>query len=406
MMRGQLPALSPLAPMGLVRATMRAASSPERSRADLRSHLTRRFGAARALLTGSGTQALQVALEVASSLRSGGTDTVALPAYSCYDLITAATGSGSRVSFYDVDPRTLSPDMDSLRQALRGGASAVVVANLFGYPVDWDAVRAEATAAGAVLVEDAAQGLGSSWKGRGWGTFGDLTVLSFGRGKGWTGGAGGALLARPSAAAALEERVSPRGLPASSVASGLRAGAVSLAQLTLGRPAFYGLVASLPGTGLGETHLEDPSDPVDIPAFSAAAVLEHAEMSEGAVEIRRSWAAAWRAVAEAGPMSACVPLEEGESGFLRFGATCPSGALCQSLASALRAHGVMRSYPKPLPALEASAGLAAGPVDVPPGAAQLAERLLTFPTHPLVSGRDVENVTRRTRSFSGVDDTH
>ena len=48
---------------------------------------------------------------------------------------------------------------------------------------------------GLAVVEDAAQGLGATWRGRPLGSFGDVSVLSFGRGKGWTGGVGGALLA-------------------------------------------------------------------------------------------------------------------------------------------------------------------------------------------------------------------
>jgi hypothetical protein len=175
-----------------------------------------------------------------------------------------------------------------------------------------------------------------------------------------------------------------------------------LAQVILGRPMLYGLVSSIPGTGLGETHLKEPTEPRGIPAFSAAAALEHAEVAEGVMRMRRAWAEAWRSATETLPVLAATPLEKGGSGFLRFAATCPAGADVDGLAAALKVFGVMRSYPQALPALEVAGRLAGGVVGVPPGAAHLASSLLTFPTHPLVSRRDVDQAIRRTKSFRGV----
>ena len=85
-----------------------------------------------------------------------GSPTVALPAYGCYDLATAAIGSEARVVLYDLDPATLGPDEGSLRAALSAGARTVVLAHLFGIPVDVGAVRALPEADGVTIVEDAA----------------------------------------------------------------------------------------------------------------------------------------------------------------------------------------------------------------------------------------------------------
>ena len=78
-----------------------------------------------------------------------------------------------------------------------------MVVHLYGVPADPEPVRAALAGAGAVLIEDAAQGAGASLRGRPLGGFGDLSVLSFGRGKGNTAGRGGALLAPWEPAAAL-----------------------------------------------------------------------------------------------------------------------------------------------------------------------------------------------------------
>ncbi len=108
---------------------------------------------------------------------------MALPAFTCYDIASAAVGAGVRVALYDVDPDTLGPDPASLERVLAAGAGAVVAGPLYGVPLEWDALRALADRHGALLIEDAAQGHGASWRGRPLGSLGDLSVLSFGRGK-------------------------------------------------------------------------------------------------------------------------------------------------------------------------------------------------------------------------------
>src|SRR5205814_4557558 len=99
--------------------------------------LCARFAASDALLTDSGTSALILALR--ALVRPGGT--IAYPGYSCIDLTSAAVGAGTRVRLYDVDPRTLSPDLESLKSALHRGVDAIVVAHLYGYPADVQAVQ-------------------------------------------------------------------------------------------------------------------------------------------------------------------------------------------------------------------------------------------------------------------------
>jgi hypothetical protein len=82
--------------------------------------------------------------------------------------------------------------LQSLERLLQRGARVVVVASLYGFPVDWDAVAGVLAPYGAIAIEDAAQGDHAAWRGRPLGSVGPISVLSFGRGKGWTGGGGGA----------------------------------------------------------------------------------------------------------------------------------------------------------------------------------------------------------------------
>src|SRR4029434_8607789 len=111
-------------------------------------------------------------------------------AYCCYDLATAADGAGADVLLYDLHPLTLGPDWRSFERTLARGATAAVVAHLYGHPVDLRQAQALADSAGSILIEDAAQGVGARYDGRPLGSFGGMSLLSFGRGKGLTGGGG------------------------------------------------------------------------------------------------------------------------------------------------------------------------------------------------------------------------
>src|SRR5207247_10344735 len=104
----QLPVYSPL-PLA---AVWRAAAQGLRLRDDPRPRvaglLRGLYGADEALLLGSGTQALQLAIRTAVSI-IGEPCAVALPAFSCYDVATAAAGAQVRLPLYDLTPPKIGP---------------------------------------------------------------------------------------------------------------------------------------------------------------------------------------------------------------------------------------------------------------------------------------------------------
>lgn len=389
MIRHQLPAQSPLSLSSLLRSSLGATLRPGMARASLGRYLEVRFHSPRVVLTRSGSEALQLALRMVDR-RGGRPPEVLLPAYTCYDVATAAVGAGVRVRFYDIDPTTLAPDERSFREGLERGAAAAVVGNLYGYPVDWGTLSASCRESGAFLIEDAAQGLGSSWMGRASGTFGDVTVLSFGRGKGWTGGGGGALLVRGSGAPAPELSSS------APLADGLRSAGVSTAQWLLARPSLFGIPSAFPGLGLGETHFRPPTPPMAISAFSAALAFYTRGMAGDAVAGRRNAAKRLGVLLSPfvtrGTLQTVGVPEDGESGFLRFPlllAPATTGDL--GMAEAMKL-GIARGYPRPLPDLPQVAGLMAQPGGQFPGAALLAKHLITLPTHSLLTPSDFQRI--------------
>ena len=383
----QPPAYSPL-PLSALRAGATAAIRLGRDDLGaLRQLLARDYAADSVTLFASGTQALQVALTEAAR-GFGPWATVALPAFTCFDVATAAVGARLRIAPYDIDPATLGPDLDALAATLKAGARIVVVAPLFGLPVYWEAVRACAASVGALVVEDAAQGSGASWRGLPLGSLGDTSVLSFGRGKGWTGGGGGALLTRRHGAP-------PTAGNGRRLGAELRVLTRAAAQWAFGRPALYGIPAALPWLELGETHYRDPVPPRPLPRAAAGLLLRDITASQREAAERRLRAERLLAAIDGAPhVRAIQPLPGATPGYLRLPVRVSGGLGGLADAAAARRLGIERSYPTPLSNLPAVQERLVGPARKWPGAVELARDLITLPTHSLLSARDMEHVAR------------
>jgi len=376
-MRVLPPVHSPLTARALVRAAGARADDVHLRAAEKR--IRDAYRPLEAVLTDTGTSALRLALEAVSSVDNA---PVALPAYNCYDLVSAARGAAIRTIYYDIDPTTLGPDEASLRRALEAGARSVVIAYLFGVPIDLDAVRAVTDPYGAFLIEDAAQGVGGSYRNRPLGAHGDLSVLSFARGKGRTGGGGGALMANSEAGRRVFSSAVPR-LPASG-RTGLVARA--LVQWVMGRPMLYGIPAALPLLHLGETRYREPRAPAGMPSASAA-ILEHSWVAaDEEIGFRQSCAARFQ---EALADSAAVDLVEvppgSTPGYLRFPVVYRGRVPPTHLEKGPRL-GVVPAYPRILPQVCAEATDQV--VDDLPGARRLSSRLWTLPCHRYVTAED------------------
>jgi dTDP-4-amino-4,6-dideoxygalactose transaminase len=374
--RTQLPVYSPLS----AKAVLAAFGTGDRRR-EVRELLAARFTDREIVLTDSGTNALQLAIKHALALRPG--LACALPAFGCYDLATAAIGADAPVVMYDVDPRTLRPDSASLRRCVEAGVAAVVVVHYFGIPTPLGEISELVRRTGALLIEDAAQGFGGGQGGRFLGGSGDLGILSFGRGKGVTGGRGGALLSRAALATEMPIIDTDRGL-ADRALDDLKL----VAQFTLSRPALYGIPSRIPALGLGETRFHPPSSPKTM-FRSAARVLEVSlgRSDEEVVARRANVERILRAVGA----SRSVPRPEVGSApsWLRLPVlgpehTHPVRRECATL-------GIVPSYPRTLDTLpELRARLKNSESFV--GATELASTLWTVPTHSRLVEQDIQRL--------------
>jgi dTDP-4-amino-4,6-dideoxygalactose transaminase len=147
-------------------------------------------GANAALLTHSATAALEMAA-LLCGLEPG--DEVIMPSFTFVSTANAVALRGAIPVFVDIDPDTLNIDPAAAAAAVTSRTKAIFAVHYAGFPADMDSLGAIALEHGLLLVEDAAQALGSTYKGRPAGSLGDMAAFSFHETKNIVSGEGGAL---------------------------------------------------------------------------------------------------------------------------------------------------------------------------------------------------------------------
>jgi dTDP-4-amino-4,6-dideoxygalactose transaminase len=143
-----------------------------------------------AIATSNCTTALHLALIVAGV---GTGDEVIVPSFSFIATTNAPTYVGARPVFVDVDPVTGNVTAEGVAAMITASTRAVIVVDQGGVPVDLDAIRSVCDPLGIVVIEDAACGAGSTYRGRPVGACAVLTAWSFHPRKLLTTGEGGML---------------------------------------------------------------------------------------------------------------------------------------------------------------------------------------------------------------------
>ena len=149
-----------------------------------------RMEAPHAVALSSCTTALHLALVVAGV---GPGDDVVVPSFSFIATANAVTYVGARPVFADVDPETGNVTADTVKTALTDATTAVIVVDQGGVPCDLGTVRELCDPLGITVVEDAACGAGSTYRGRPVGAGAEVTAWSFHPRKILTTGEGGML---------------------------------------------------------------------------------------------------------------------------------------------------------------------------------------------------------------------
>ena len=156
-------------------------------------YLEERFNAQKVLLTTSGTTALEMAT-ILCNLEKG--DEVIVPSFTFSSTATAIVLTGATPVFVDIRPDTMNIDETKIEAAITEKTRAIMAVHYAGVACEMDTIMDIAARHNLKVIEDAAQGVMSSYKGRALGTIGDFGCYSFHETKNYSMGEGGALLIR------------------------------------------------------------------------------------------------------------------------------------------------------------------------------------------------------------------
>lgn len=152
-----------------------------------------RTGTEKCLLTTSCTHALELAALLAE-IKEG--DEVIMPSYTFVSTADAFVLRGAKIVFVDIRPDTMNIDENLVEAAVTDKTRAIAVVHYAGVSCGMDRIMDIARRHNLFVVEDAAQGIMASYKGKALGTIGDFGCFSFHETKNYSMGEGGALLLR------------------------------------------------------------------------------------------------------------------------------------------------------------------------------------------------------------------
>lgn len=323
------------------------------------------LGVPRVLLTTSCTHALELAL---LALGIGPGDEVVCPSFTFVSTANAILRAGARPVFADIESDSLGLDPVDVERRLTPRAAALLPVHYAGIAPDMEALARLAEERGLKVVEDAAQGLGASFRGRPLGTLGDAGCFSFHETKNITSGEGGALAIRSPEVGRRAEIVREKGTD---------------------RGAFLrGMVDKYSWVAEGSSYVL--SDVL-------AAILDAQLDKWKEIQSRRAHVTA-RYRAALGPWAAAhdVVLPAVLPGRVAndhsFALRLPTAALRDHCLDMLRSRGVQAAFHYvPLHSSPQGLALGFGGLDLPV-TDRVARTLLRLPLHPRLSDEDVDRV--------------
>lgn len=155
--------------------------------------LENKFGSAKVLLTTSCTHATEMAA-ILADIKEG--DEVIAPSYTFVSSVNPFVLRGAKIVFVDINPKTMNIDENLIEKAITSKTKAIVPVHYAGVSCEMDKIMEIAQKYNLMVIEDAAQGVMSEYKGKALGTIGDYGCFSFHETKNYSMGEGGALLIR------------------------------------------------------------------------------------------------------------------------------------------------------------------------------------------------------------------
>jgi dTDP-4-amino-4,6-dideoxygalactose transaminase len=180
----------------------------------LEAQLSEYFGGRPVRTFNSGTCTMEIALRIAGI---GAGDEVITTPNSWVATASVIIETGATPVFVDIDPKTHNIDLNRVEAAITPRTKAIIPVHMCGLPCDMDKFYELADKYHLRVVEDAAQAIGSTWKGKRIGSFGDFVSFSFQVNKNIMTGEGGCLVLNNAEEARLAEKYRLQGVTRSGI---------------------------------------------------------------------------------------------------------------------------------------------------------------------------------------------
>lgn len=354
-------------------------------------------------IVSTGRAALTISLLALKEIDRGKRDEVVIPSYTCYSVPSSVVKAGLNVRLADVDPVTLDYAPGALDQLDGSRVLAVVATNLYGLPSDLPSITRQAHDRGIYVVDDAAQCLGGLVGGRPSGTWGDVGIYSFDKGKNVTSIDGGVVLTNSDRVAeAIARQV--RGLPKCSMGESASHLAKLLVYAALLHPRAYWLPNSLPFLGLGTTAYRTDYPLAHYDSWMAPVGRRLFARLDAITAQRRANAERLKQLLPWGPkLHTVVPRQGTEPAYLRFPILIDP-EYRGAVLTALREQGIgaTASYPTAISDVPELRGHLRSTERQARGGKEVALRIVTLPTHGYVTARDQERMVDVVADVLGV----
>jgi len=344
------------------------------------------FNVKHTFFVSSGKVGLYVILTALKSL-SIGKRQVVIPAYTCFSVPSAVVKAGLEVALCDINPETFDFDYGGLDSVLNEKTLCVVPNHLFGIPADMDRIREICARKKIFIVEDAAQAMGGTYRGRKLGTLGDVGFFSLGRGKNITCGGGGIVVTDSDDIA---EAVSKehRKLDSPCFFEDVKDLWTLLLMTVFLHPSLYWLPAGIPFLELGQTSFHEDFPVRRLSRMKVAVLKDWKDQLERLNRQRSRVTASWiTRLGLQGERMSSAPC-------LRMPVLADSTSCREKFysASSKRGLGVSSLYPSPINEITQLRGKWNGKAFV--SAKRVSERLLTLPTHTFVCEKDQDEIMK------------
>lgn len=326
---------------------------------------------------------------------------VVIPAYTCFSVPSAIKKAGLETKLCDIDLSTFHLDNRQLEKIITEETLCVVPNHLFGIPEEMGRINQLCKKKGVYVVEDAAQAMGGNYRGKPLGTLGDVGFFSLGRGKNITCGSGGIIVTNSSSIA---EALSPiySGLPVPSTRETFSEYVQLLFMAFFIRPALYWFPAGLPFLKLGQTLYYENFSVKRLSAVKVSLLRNWRTRLEQSNRLRMEAAAHFIQRLRLNSFG------EDPLPYLRLPVLMQSREQKERLCieSRKKGLGVSPMYPSAIHEVAEIGTDFKG--EIFPSAMRAAERLVTLPTHPLLSEQDKKKICELLESnlsSSIIDDT-